>query len=102
MLKHLVAAFVAVGASSAPVLAGPCGPRDAMVEKLTSRYAERLTAGGLQQSRQQASVLEVWASAETGTFTVLMTRPDGTSCIVAAGTDWFEAGPDATPAGTAS
>ncbi|SFN43855.1 hypothetical protein SAMN04487859_102208 [Roseovarius lutimaris] len=65
-----------------------CLPRDALVERLEGRYREHLAGGGLQNAQQ---LLEVWTSAETGTFTVFITRPDGVSCIVATGQHWNEA-----------
>ncbi|MDJ0631080.1 MAG: hypothetical protein QNJ44_22675 [Rhodobacter sp.] len=45
-----------------------------------------LAAGGL---RSQVQLFEIWASEATGTWTVLLTRPDGTSCVMATGTHWF-------------
>jgi hypothetical protein len=66
-----------------------CAKRDQVVTRLQQDFSEQLTAGGLQDSGT-AGVVEVWASPETGTFTVMMTRPDGVSCILATGTDWFE------------
>lgn len=62
-----------------------CGTRDAVVGKLTGKYGEAFSGGGLQNAE---SVFEVWHSEEKGTWTILMTRADGTSCIMAAGTNW--------------
>ena len=64
-----------------------CGARDAVVDKLAGKYGEAFSGGGLQNSN---SVFEVWHSAEKGTWTILMTRADGTSCIMASGTNWRE------------
>ena len=33
-------------------------------------------------------MIEVYSSDETGTWTILVTRPDGTSCLLAAGQRW--------------
>ena len=41
-------------------------------------------------------LVEVYASEETGTWTILMTRPDGTTCLLAAGQRWEQ---DARPLG---
>ncbi|MEX0283866.1 MAG: hypothetical protein AB3N23_04585 [Paracoccaceae bacterium] len=83
--------------------AGNCADRDQVVERLQAKYDEQLTVGGLHETRSSQSVLEVWASRTTGTFTVLMTSPQGVSCIVASGTDYFEAEPSTEdPQGTAS
>lgn len=101
MFKRLFSAAVIFGlASTAPPLATAvhaqsavqgapvtCAPRDALVERLSGRYDEQRTGAGLQNSRQ---MLEVWSSSDTGTWTVLITRADGVSCIVATGTNWLD------------
>ena len=77
-----------------------CAQREMVVEKLEGRYGEVFAGGGLQNS---SSVFEVWFSEEKGTWTILMTRPNGMSCIMASGTNWREAGPKfKTPAGIKS
>ncbi|NNL17581.1 MAG: hypothetical protein HKP37_02455 [Boseongicola sp.] len=74
-----------------------CAERSMVVEKLESRYGEALAGGGLQNS---SAVFEVWFSEEKGTWTILMTRPNGLSCIMASGTNWHETEPKLkTPAG---
>ena len=65
-------------------------------------YSEALTAGGLQSSRTTTTMVEVWTSPESGTFTVIITNPQGVSCVVAAGTDWFQSEPKTQPADTPS
>jgi hypothetical protein len=37
---------------------------------------------------EDQAVIEVYSSEETGTWTILVTRPDGTSCLLAAGQRW--------------
>ena len=48
-----------------------------------------LVAGGLQANQNVQTMVEVWASEKTGTFTMLLTSPEGVSCVVAIGTDFF-------------
>lgn len=67
-----------------------CAARDTVVEKLSSGYGEAFSGGGLQNS---SSIFEVWHSEEQGTWTILLTRADGTSCIMASGTNWRDALP---------
>lgn len=67
-----------------------CAARDTVVEKLASGYGEVFSGGGLQNS---SSIFEVWHSEEQGTWTILLTRADGTSCIMASGTNWRDALP---------
>lgn len=104
MFKRLVTAGLLFGmaATAPPAFAANCGMRDSMVERLKSAYSESLTAGGLQGNQTMTTMLEVWASEESGTFTVMITNPQGVSCIVAAGTDWFLSTPVKEPPGTPS
>ena len=64
-----------------------CGARDSVVDKLSVKYGEAFSGGGLQNAE---SIFEVWHSAEKGTWTILMTRADGITCIMASGTNWRE------------
>lgn len=103
MIKHRMStAFVmfsllfATGAQ-----ASNCANRDHVVDRLESKYSEQLAAGGLQSSAQSDSMVEIWASPETGTFTVLMTLANGLTCIVASGTDFFTENPVVKPTGIA-
>ena len=79
-------AIIAAAALAPPAQAqANCAMRDTIVERLEAKYGETLTGGGL---RSETQVVEVWAAEETGTWTVLMTRADGISCIMASGTNW--------------
>lgn len=89
MFKGLLAATLVVAGLALPASAQNCAKRDLVVERLKAQFSEQLTAGGLQGTSPVETLLEVWASPETGTFTILMTNPNGLSCIVAAGTDFF-------------
>lgn len=62
-----------------------CGERAAVVERLRDAYGETRRAYGLQRG---ASVIEVYASDATGSWTILVTTPDGVACLVAAGESW--------------
>ncbi len=67
-----------------------CAARDVVVSKLEAGYGEAFAGGGL---RDSSAIYEVWMSEEKGTWTILMTRPNGTSCIMASGTNWRDALP---------
>ncbi len=104
MFKRVFVAALLFGmaATAPPVFAQHCGIRDAMVERLQKAYSETLSAGGLQGSASDnAMLVEVWSSEKTGTFTVMLTNPQGITCIMAAGTDWHQSRPIAEPPGTA-
>lgn len=71
-----------------------CGPREGVVEALLKQYGETrqsvaLTSGG--------ALMEMFASSATGTWTALVTAPNGISCIVSAGTSFERVAP--TPVG---
>ena len=104
MFKRLTATALTLSmvALSSPATAAACAQRDAIVDRLQSKYSEVLTAGGLQIALPVRNMVEVWSSPDTGTFTVIVTNPSGISCIVAAGTDWFQKVPTETPAGQPS
>ena len=59
-----------------------CAPRDAVVERLSTRYGESRQSIGIGSNN---SVVEVFASTETGTWTIVVTMPTGVACLVAAG-----------------
>ncbi|APG48758.1 hypothetical protein [Phaeobacter porticola] len=92
MFKRLVCTSLIFGmlATAPPVLAAGCSPRDHLVDRLQSSYAEHLRAGGLQTSQPTSTLIEFWASETTGTFTVLVSHPNGLSCVVASGTGFFQ------------
>lgn len=104
MFKRIFGVALIFGMASAapPAMAQSCAQRGDVIAKLQQTYAEKLSFGGLQKTRRGQSVMEVWASRETGTYTVLVTHANGISCIVAAGTDFFEAIPKVEAEGTPS
>lgn len=60
-----------------------CGTREQVVQFL-DRYNETPQSMGLGENGQ---LFEMFAS-NTGTWTIVMTLPNGTACMMAAGTDW--------------
>lgn len=61
-----------------------CGPRDEIVAQLGSVFQEAPSGMGL---IDPTAVVEVFVS-ESGTFTILASGTDGTSCILASGEGW--------------
>ena len=92
-MKGLTFAF-ALGLTAgavAPVHAmGQCGDREAIATHLTAKFGERNAALGLASS---PGLREIWASDATGSWSILLTRPDGQTCIMATGTH-FQALPE--------
>ena len=72
-----------------------CAKRDQIVSRLEGRYGESRQGFGLQGSKL---IVELFYSAETGSWTILATRPDGVACALGAGQGWTEQD-DPTPAG---
>ncbi len=71
------------------VLAGAaqarCLPHEEAIARLQRDYGE--TAHGLGLGNRGQSVMELFTS-KTGSWTILITRTDGLSCIAASGENW--------------
>jgi len=80
-LKLLTCAF-ALLASNATAQSRNCGPHDLVVERLASGYGESRQSIGM---GADGNVVEVFASEETGTWTITVTAPGGPTCLVASG-----------------
>ena len=104
MNRRILAAGVITGAIllALPAHAANCASRDTVVDRLEARYAETFSAGGLQSKQSGQTLVEVFASEENGTFTILLTMPSGLACVVAAGTDWHQVTPAKPAKGTKS
>lgn len=76
-----------------------CADRERVVERLATTYGESRQSIGLAPNN---SVVEVFASLETGTWTITVTNPAGLTCLVASGQSYEPTNGDLTPAkGTA-
>ncbi len=88
MFKRIVTAALVFGtlALAPPVQAQAlCAERSVITDRLESRFHETYQGGGLQST---TSLVEIWSSDETGTWTLLLSRADGTSCVIASGQNW--------------
>ncbi len=80
-----VAALAPVGAAAQlSIWPNSCVERAKMVAKLLNDYGETRRGAGLQS---ETGVLELFV-AESGTWTLLLTRPNGETCPVAVGEAW--------------
>jgi hypothetical protein len=68
-----------------PAQVVPCDVRERVVKRLHDSYGETLQGRGVQSS---TTVIEIYASDEHGTWTILQSRVDGMSCVVAVGQGW--------------
>jgi hypothetical protein len=70
-----------------------CAPRSIIVERLADKYGETRRGMGLGNNN---SVVEIFASAESGTWTIIVSMTNGISCLVSSG-QAYEAVADALP-----
>jgi len=59
-----------------------CAPRPVVLERLTEEYGESRHSIGLGADNV---VVEMFASANTGSWTIIATLPDGMTCLIASG-----------------
>lgn len=101
MTRDILAASLGLGAllaATGPAVSqstGTCAMRQHVIERLASAYGETRQSVGLGANNQ---VVEVFASAATGTWTITVTTPNGLTCLVASG-QAYEAVTDGTAAG---
>ena len=76
-----------------------CAPRDVIIERLTEGFGETRQSIGLAEGNR---VVEVFASGESGSWTITVTLPNGTTCLVAAGIAFEHVAGEAGPSGTPS
>lgn len=83
--RVLAGAAFAVGFSAAPAFAQMvCGQHADIEKRLEQGYQEKRTAIGLAAN---GALVQLYTSAN-GTFTIVLTRPGGLSCLMAVGSDW--------------
>lgn len=70
------------GMALAQAASSPCADRDKVVQRLTTNYGETVQGMGLGANN---GVMEVFASEETGTWTITVTMPNGQTCLIASG-----------------
>ncbi|MCU0903539.1 MAG: hypothetical protein MUE83_06645 [Tabrizicola sp.] len=71
-----------------------CDSREAVTALLADRYGETRRSVGI---AGQSAVMELYASDETGTWSITMTLPDGMMCLMASGSN-YEAVTEELPA----
>lgn len=85
-----------VGALAEPpsAQARTCLAHEALTRHLAERYGEVLAGMG----EAGGNLIELYRSDKTASWTILVTQPNGTSCMVAAGRGWQDVAPK-PPAG---
>ncbi len=76
---------VAPIAAPRPAQPMACFPRDAALSRLAAKYGESLVAVGV---TSKGALVEVLTSSDGGTWTIILSMPNGTSCLITSGEGW--------------
>lgn len=68
-----------------------CGTHANVVDKLGRNYQEAIVGQGVAHS---GKLIEVFSTADGSTWTIVVTNPQGISCLVAAGEGWRQIKPE--------
>ncbi len=79
--------IVALAAQQLNAQSRQCAPRGDVLKQLTGTYGETRRGVGI---ARQGTVIEVFASDTTGSWTITATLPDGTTCLMASGQAYRE------------
>lgn len=93
-LTAAAALFLATTTDVAAQTSRNCGPREAVVTRLAEGYGETRQSMGIGANN---AIVEVFASDQTGSWTITVTAPGGLTCLVASG-QAFEELAEALPA----
>lgn len=72
----------AVPSADAQAQSMRCGDRESVIDRLQTKYGEVQRSVGLQQGR---GIVEIFANPRSGSWTIIITTPEGKSCLMAAG-----------------
>jgi len=73
-----------IATTPAEAQANQCAPRTAILAQLSDTYHESPIAQGLAPNGQ---LVEMFGASGSGTWTITVTLPNGTMCLVSSGTD---------------
>lgn len=96
----LAAVSVMLAASPAAAQQPACTERSSVLNHLSSRYSETPVAMGVANN---GGMIEILSSKSGKSWTIILTMPNGMTCMIAAGENWealpqshfVEAGPSA-------
>ncbi len=80
---YFAALCLPVTAIAAPPMS--CSPRTDVLSQLAQKFKEAPVAVGMANN---GGLLEVLTNGNGATWTIIITMPNGVSCLVAAGEDW--------------
>jgi hypothetical protein len=82
--KYAIAAALLLTTTPPAFSTTVCAKYDDLKQAISGRYQEKISAYGLSKQKDK---VEIFVS-KAGTFTILATRADGLSCILAVGDNW--------------
>ena len=86
MWKTLLVAGAALIVTTSTASAEPqCNTRDSVIKQLSDKYREAPVAVGVTHN---GGLIEVLSTGEGKTWSIIITSPQGMSCLVAAGEGW--------------
>jgi hypothetical protein len=96
MLRILLAAAFGLAAFPYPAWGAPiaCSPRPDVLAQLGTKFQEVPVSAGLANN---GGLLELLSTPDGKTWTIIITMPNGVSCLVAAGEDWQDRVPVGNP-----
>ena len=80
--------MAATGPPSAAHAQMRCGARAQVIGALKQQHGETILGIGLSGPK---AIYEVWRAKKSGSWTILLTRPDNIACVMATGRNWMEA-----------
>jgi hypothetical protein len=96
-MRHLLAALLCLSPTlAAAQQQAQCGARDEVLAVLAERYGESRRSIGM---TAQGQVVETFANADSGSWTITVTFADGRMCLVASGMAFEAHAADAEPQG---
>lgn len=78
MIRAAILALIASPAAAQVT----CLPLPVVIERLADGYGE---SPAVRADLADGGMVTIWANAETGSWTLTVTRPDGSTCILGAG-----------------
>jgi hypothetical protein len=80
----LAAILICLAPSAAFAQQSPCGPTGAVEKRIHDQYGETIVGAGV----VAGGILFTLANPISGSFTILLRRPDGQTCVLMGGTGY--------------
>jgi hypothetical protein len=80
----LAAFFLCLAPVAASAQQAPCGPTGAVEKRIHDQYGETIVGAGV----TQGGIMFLTSNPSTGTFTIMLRRPDGQTCVLMGGTGY--------------